>query len=213
MYTLYWAPVTGSLAVQAVLEEIGAPYRLQLVDTAAGAHRSADYLRIAPNGKVPALVDGDGRAYFESAALVMLLCDRHLEAGLAPSSDDPARGHYYQWLLYLADTVYPAYQRVCHRERFSTDPGDSDRVAERARADLLDHWRVIDDALAGHTWLLGERYSACDPYLLMLASWFEPVSELLESCPNVGRCARAAAGRLAVARALETHGQLDALRA
>lgn len=213
MYTLHWAPVTGSLAVQAVLEEIGVPYRLQLVDTAAGAHREAEYLRIAPNGKVPALTDGEGRAYFESAALVMLLCDRHPEAGLAPTPDDPARGHYYQWLLYLADTAYPAYQRIYHRVRFSTDRGDSDRVAAKARADLLGHWRVVDEALAGHTWLLGERYSACDPYLLMLASWFDPVSELLESCPNVGRCARAAASRPAVARALETHGQLDALRA
>lgn len=207
MYTLYWAPRTGSLAVQATLEEAGAPYRLERVDMAAGEHRSPAYLLINPNGLVPALVDGEGRAYFESAALVMLLADRHPEAGLAPAPDDPARGRYYQWLLYLADTIYPAYQRSFHGERFSAEPDDAARVREKARIDLLAQWRLVDDVLAASPCLLGERFGACDLYLLMLATWFEPVAELLEACPHVARCARAVAARPAVARALATHEQ------
>lgn len=211
MYTLYWAPGTGSLAAQAVLEEAGAPYRLRRVDLAAGEHRTDAYRRINPNGLVPALVDGEGRAYFESAGLVMLLCDRHPEAGLAPTPADPARALYYQWLLYMADTIYPACRRWYHCERYSTDPADAPRVRAKARIDLLAQWRIIDAALADRPYLLGQRFGACDVYLLMLCTWFDPVGELLEACPKVARCARAVAARPPVARALETHEQADAL--
>ena len=211
MYTLYWAPGTGSLAPQAVLEEIGAPYRLERVDMDAGEHRASAYLLLNPNGLVPAMQDENGRALFESAALVMTLCDRHPQAAPAPQPGDPARGPFYQWLLYMADTIYPAYQRFYYGERYSTDPADAPRVREKAHVDLLARWRILDDVLRDRGYLLGETYSACDVYLLMLATWFEPVEQLLEACPHVARCARTVAARPAVRRALETHEQLDAL--
>jgi glutathione S-transferase len=211
LYILHWAPGTGSLAVQAVLEEVGVPYRLQRVDLAAGEHQTAAYLRINPNGVVPALVDGDGRAYFESAGLVMLLCDRHPEAALAPPPLDPLRGRHYQWLLFMADTIYPAYSRWFHGDRFSTEPADASRIREKARLDLLAKWRIVDDVLADSLYLLGERPGACDLYLLMLATWFQPIGEFLEACPNVVRCAREVATRPAVARALATHEQSNDL--
>jgi glutathione S-transferase len=211
VYLLYWAPATGSLAVQAILEETGTPYQMRRVDLEAGDHHAAAYLRINPNGLVPALVDADGRAYFESAALVMLLCDRHPEAGLAPPVSDARRGRYYQWLLYMADTIYPAYGRWFHGERYSTEPDDALRVREKARLDLLAKWRIVDQVLTERPYLLGEHFSACDVYLLMLATWFEPFEQLLNGCPGVARCAQATAARPAVARALATHQQADAL--
>lgn len=211
MYTLYWAPRTGSLAPQAVLEETGARYRLQRVDMGAGEHRSPAYLLIQPNGLVPAMLDADGTALFESAALVMTLCDRHPEAGLAPRPTEPGRGLHYQWLLYMADTLYPAYQRFYYSDRFSSEPGDGPRVREKAGVDLLAQWRVVDDVLAERRYLLGEHAGACDIYMMMLATWFEPVARLLQACPNVARCTRDVAARPAVHRALDTHGQLGDL--
>lgn len=211
MYTLFWAPGTGSLAVQGMLAETGAPYRLKRLDMAAGDHRSPVYLRVNPTGLVPALLDGEGRPYFESAALVMLLCDQHPEARLAPPPTDPSRGHFYQWLLYMADTIYPAYGRWYHCERFSTAPADANRVREKARLDLLEKWDIVDTVLADRPYLLGEQFSACDIYLMMLTTWFQPVSELLKAFPRVARCARAVAARPAIICALETHDQVDAL--
>jgi len=190
-----------------MLEEVAAPYRLQRVDLASGEHQGAAYLEINPNGLVPALVDGDGRAYFESAGLVMLLCDRHPESTLAPPPLDPLRGRHYQWLLFMADTIYPAYSRWFHGDRFSTESTDAPRIREQASIDLLAKWRMIDNVLAEAPYLLGERPSACDLYLAMLATWFQPVSELSQVCPNVMRCARKIAARPAVARALATHEQ------
>ena len=68
MYTLYYSPGTASLAVHLTLAEIGAPYRLELLDFERKQQHDADYLRLNPQGRVPTLVIDD-RAYSESAAL------------------------------------------------------------------------------------------------------------------------------------------------
>lgn len=209
MYTLYWCPWTGSLAPQAVLEEVGTAYRLEKVDTKKGEHRHPAYLKVNPNGLVPAMTDGEGRTTFESAALVALLCERHPEARLAPAVGDPARGDFHTWLFFMADTVYPAFRRRYHSETMSTSAEDVPRIRARAQEHLWEAWRILDDALAGRPYLLGPEASACDIYLLMLASWFEPLNELWESCPNLARCVRTTAARPAVARALRTHEQAN----
>src|SRR5688572_4301937 len=106
MTTLYYAKLTRSMRPHWLLEEIGAPYRLVHVDLAAGGHRAAEYLEINPSGTVPALVDGD-MSMFESAAICMYLADKYPEGRLAPAVGSPARGPYYQWMLYAAVTVEP----------------------------------------------------------------------------------------------------------
>ena len=207
MYRLYWCPFTASLAPMAVLEEIGVGYEAELVDTAKGGQKSPDYLALNPCGLVPAITLHDGRTMFESAAIVMHLCDRHPAAGLAPALDDPQRPLYYQWILYLADTPQPNYRRIYYPERFSADDADLEGIRTRGVADLLANWKIVDDALADGAWLLGERFSACDIYMLMLTTWFEPPEALYETHPNIARCAQLTATRPAVARALTRHGQ------
>ena len=80
MYTLYYSPGTASMVVHLALLEIGAPHRLELVDFDKDAQHSPEYLRLNPRGQVPTLVI-DGQPYFESAALLMILAERHPEAG------------------------------------------------------------------------------------------------------------------------------------
>jgi glutathione S-transferase len=104
MYTLYYAVTSAAFAPCMVLEEVGADYELVEVDISKEKPRDPAFLKLNPNGWVPVLVDGD-MVLHESAAIVMYLCDRHPEAGLAPPPDSALRGLYYQWLLYLADTV------------------------------------------------------------------------------------------------------------
>ena len=207
MYTLYWAPGTAAFAPQAVLEEIGAPYTLEPVDLAAGAHRAAAYLALNPNGLVPVLLDGD-RVLYEAAAIVLALVDRHPEAGLAPPVDDPDRAIFYKWLVFMAGTLQAAYKRSYYPERFSTDPGDAGRVKTRADADIDDHWAVLEDALlaSGGPFLLGGRYSAADIYLYMLATWYRPPAALHAGRPAIAECVAAVRTRPAVARIRAAHG-------
>ena len=206
-YTLYWNPNSSSLAVQAVLEEVGAAYELRLVDIAKGEHRSEAYRRINPNGLVPTLVLEDGTPVFESAAIVMYLADRYPEARLAPAPDAITRARYNQWLFYLADTLYPAYKRFYYPQRLSTDPADADKVRARAADDLLELWGIVDAELGDGPWLLGEQFSAADIYLMMFTLWQPDRVALLGRFPNVARTAMAVAERSAVRRALAQHGE------
>jgi glutathione S-transferase len=191
----------------AVLEEIGVAYEAELVDTDKARQKAPDYLALNPCGLVPAMTLPDGRTIFESAAIVMHLCDRRPAAGLAPPLDDPLRPLYYQWMLFVADTPQPNYRRIYYPQRFSTDDADLEGIRARGVADLLANWKIVDDALADREWLLGDRYSACDIYMLMLTTWFEPPHALHETYPNVARCAQATAARPAIARAIERHEQ------
>ena len=90
MYTLYYSPGSASMVVHLALLEIGAPYRLELVDLHAGGQREPGYLKLNPDGVVPTLVI-DGEPFTESAALLMTLCERHPDAHLAPMPGSAAR--------------------------------------------------------------------------------------------------------------------------
>jgi len=200
VYKLYYAPRSAALGVRAVLETIGAPYALSEVDIYSDAPRDPEFLRINPNGWVPALVY-DGGAMYEAAAITLFLCDRHPEAGLAPAPEDPLRGAFLQWLVYMAGTLQPAYQMFYYSFRFAAKEEDYASVRSRAVTRLAEVWQVLDDALVPGPWLLGERYSACDIYLYMLSTWLADEHTPISAFPNAARCVDRVAARPEVARA------------
>ena len=204
MYTLYWHPESSSLAPMAVLEEVGAPYETVLVDIEGGEHLTAAYKEIHPYGMVPAMRLADGQCVFESAGITMYLVDQHPEAGLAPRPDEPLRAIYYQWLLFLADTIYPSYNRFFRPERYVPDAVDAEKVKASARVRLAEQWQMVDQALAGKDWLVGPHLTAADLYMQMLRSWDDEPG-FADRFPNVARVGEAAVQRPAVARAVEKH--------
>jgi glutathione S-transferase len=206
MYTLYWHPTSSSYAPMAVLEELGVSFDLREVDYARGDNRSPDYLRLQPLGLVPAMKIGDDRSMFESAAIILYLCDRHREAGLAPETSDPDRAAYLQWMLYLADTLYPSYNRYYHPARYTDDAQGAEAIRICASSAALRQWQVIEDALsAGGPWLLGPRFSACDIYLQMMTTWHESPAGLLDRFPAVREVAAGVVARPACRRAIARH--------
>ena len=87
MIQLYYHPGNASLAPHMLLEEIGAPFELVLVDRANAAHKSPEYLKLNPNGQIPVLVEGDFVLY-EAAAICLYLADRYPDAKLVPPLQD-----------------------------------------------------------------------------------------------------------------------------
>lgn len=169
MATLHYYPSNASFAPHVLLREIGAPFELALVDRTQGAHKSAAYLRLNPNGLIPVLVDGD-LVLYETAAICLHLCDRHPEAGLAPPVGSDERAHFYKWLSWLSATLQPALIVYFYPERL-IDEGDPAPVKRRAEARVLELLQQIDDQLAHGPWMGGGRYSALDPYAFMLCRW------------------------------------------
>ncbi|NER27402.1 MAG: glutathione S-transferase family protein [Symploca sp. SIO1C4] len=173
-YKLYWHPLTSSFAPHAILEEIGLDYEAQLVNLEAGEHKTESFLKVNPNGLLPALLLGNGCTMYESAGMVMYLADKHPEAAISPLVSDKDRHLFNQWLFYLSSMIYQTYTRYYYWKRFSTDPIDAPKIREKAAQDLGPRWQVIDDALKDKPWLIGERFSACDIYMQMMTIWHIP---------------------------------------
>lgn len=169
MYTLYFSPGTASMVVHQILIELGVSYELRRVDLDAGAQRDPAYLRLNPGGVVPTLLIDD-QALVESSALAMILAERHPEAGLSPALGSPQRPLYLQWMLYLANTLQPAYRLWFYPHDI---PGaDAEAVKTAARAKIEAAWQRFHD-FYGHDkpYLLGAAPTALDFYALMLMRW------------------------------------------
>jgi len=171
MYTLYYSPGAASMAIHLALLETGVAHELKLVDTSAGQQRSPEYLRLNPNGLVPTL-SIDGKPYFEAAAGLMTIADRHPEAGLAPGLLSGLRPAWNQWILHLANTVQPAFRLWF----YPTDLVDAEplqaAVKDGTRRRIEAAWARIDAHLAANgPYLLGATFSAADLMLLMLMRW------------------------------------------
>jgi glutathione S-transferase len=175
MYTLYYSPGTASMAVHLALIEIGAPHRLEPVDFERKAQRSEAYLRLNPQGQVPTLVIDD-RPYTESAALLMMLADRHPEADLAPPPGTPERNAWYQWQLFQSNVLGATFRHWL----YPPDLGAAEhppvvRAALQQRIESA--WERLDAHLAAHgPYLLGDRLSTADLQLIMYMRWSRNMS-------------------------------------
>jgi glutathione S-transferase len=204
MYVLYWSPGSASMAPHGALEEAGAKYELTMVNTDAGAHRDPGYLKLNPNAKVPTLVADGKFVMFESAAMAMFIADRHPEAKLAPGPDEMARGHFYQWLIHLTNSLQPAMLRYYYPERHTADEGGHEAVKAKAMEEIASLWGRIDQHLASHgPYLLGERFSAADLSAYMLSTWQQCCPNTYERFPNVKRLAELVAARPAMQRVIQ----------
>jgi glutathione S-transferase len=203
---LYYRPGSAALAPHAVLEEVGAEYRLIRVTTQDGRIDPPELERLNPHRRVPVLVDGD-LVLYESAACVMHLCDVNPEAGLAPPVGTPERALWYRWLTYLTNTVQATFMMAFYPERYTTDPGAVDGVREQAEIALGRMREHVEAELAARgPYLLGERFSSADHYLLMLTRFGRRVEPKWWDGPALGPHFRRVYERPAVQRVWQAQG-------
>jgi glutathione S-transferase len=171
MYTLYYSPGTASMCVHQALIETNAQYRLVLVDLKAGKQHDPAYLKLNPGGVVPTLLI-DEVPFTESAALMMMIATRHPAAGLAPNEKSPSRAAWYQWIVYLANSLQPAFRLWFYPADIS-EHADAQAILNAAtRRKIESIWTRIDSHLrTGGPYLLGAEFSAADLMLIMLMRW------------------------------------------
>jgi glutathione S-transferase len=199
VYKLYYYPGNANLAPHMLLNEIGATHELILVDCQANAQKSDDYLKLNPLGRVPTLLDGE-LIVTEAAAICLHLVDRHPDGGFAPAIGSDARAHFYQWLIYLTNTLQAELMTYFYPERLAEDPLLAKKIKARAEARVGDMLQYVDNALtqSGGPYLLGEQISAADFYLLMLARWTRFFAKPARDYPFLGKHLRAMLMRPAV---------------
>ena len=203
MYTLHWNQGSASLVAHMALEETGVPYKLKLVDMDKGEHKTPDYLKLNPNGKVPALALDGGGVMFETNAIAMYLADRHPQSGLAPAVADPDRALYTQWMFHLTNSIQPLYLLFYYPERHTTHPGHLEEIKAKAMEQIGEAWDRVERSLAAKgPYMLGERFSAADLPVVMLSNWRQAQPEMLARRPNLRRLVELVSARPAVKRVL-----------
>jgi glutathione S-transferase len=174
MFTLYYAPHTCSLATHIVLEEAGADYSTVRIDFARTQQQSPEYLKVNPKGRVPALVTDRG-ILTETPAMLAFVAQSFPAAGLAPLDDPFAFAEAQAFNAYLCATLHVAH---AHRMRGHRWVDAADTAAIAAMQKMVPQsvgacFELIERDMLKGPWVMGERYTICDPYLFTLAQWLE----------------------------------------
>ena len=207
MIQLHYFPGNASLAPHILLEELGETFELRLVERTVQAHKSADYMKLNPNGLIPVFVDKD-LVLYETAAILLHLADTHPAAGLAPAFGTAERAEFYKWLFWTTNTVQATLKYYFYPDRL-VDAGNAEGAAqvkahaEAAVGGMLDQ---IEARLAAHgkDWFMGAHYSALDPFIFLMCRWTRGFARPARSLPQTGRFLERMLARPAVQRALAT---------
>ena len=213
-FVLHYFKNSASHVVRMALEELGLPYRDELVDTASGAQRSESFLQLNPRGLVPVLIDERaGVALSETGAILLYVTEQSRK--LAPRADDPAaRATFLKWLFLLSNTIHADAQIQYYTARYvGADLAEQVRptIHERMSA----HFRMVEETIAGHggPWLLGDVLSVCDFYLGGCVRWslMAPREDPLDPAavhdlPNLKALLEALEARDSVKRAFAAEG-------
>lgn len=185
MYKLYTRPGSGGFVAEAAFALANVPY--ERINVAKSEAADPQFLKLSPLGQVPALALPEGGTMTESAAICILLGERHPEAGLAPGLGEEARADFLRWMAFLSSTLYPAVLRRYYAPRYTADPDGKEAVEDAAVSEMDRGLGIVDGELEGRDWLAGDRLSLADVYLLMLYSWHPEPQKARAALPNIER--------------------------
>ncbi|MFZ0020731.1 MAG: glutathione S-transferase C-terminal domain-containing protein [Acetobacteraceae bacterium] len=204
MIRFYFHPTPNPAKVSLFLEEARLPYEVVPIDTSKGQQHLAPFREINPNGKVPAIVDTEGPGgktvrVFDSSAILLYLAHKTGKFLGAPE-DQP---ELLSWLFFIASGLGPFSGQAVHFQFVA--PEGSDYARNRYRREAERHYQVVEDHLAGRTFIVGNTYTIVD---MSLWGWIDRASRVLKgevdpfaAYPNIKKWFGAIDARPAVARA------------
>lgn len=134
------------------LEEIGAPYQHKVMDPLKREHKSPEYLRLNPFGKVPTMTDGD-LVLFESSAICTYLAEKHNK--LIPAFGTPQRAKYNQWMAFCISTLEPWVSRVIGFDFFTDTPNETTAALRKTAFENVESFlAVVDKELSNRDYFL-----------------------------------------------------------
>jgi len=174
MLTLYYARDTISLATHIVLEEVGAVYSTVRIDFKSTEQRSPEYLKVNPKARVPALITDRG-ILTETPAMLVYVAQQFGRPDLALLDDPHAFAEVQAFNAYLCSGLHINHAHRMRGPRW-VDANDSHSIAALQRhvpVSVTANYELIERDLLRGPWVMGERYTVCDPYLFTLAQWLE----------------------------------------
>lgn len=200
---LYYFPGACSLSPHIVAREAGIPLQLVKVDLSTKrTEHGEDFHRISPKGAVPVLELDSGERLTEGPAITQYLADLKPESGLVPANGTMARYRLQEWLGWINSELHKSYSPLFN----SSTP---ETVRQDRKDALHRQYALVEQHLAAHPWLLGERFSAADAYLFTVTNWAGQVGLDLSAFTALAAFQQRVASRPAVLAALEAEGLLS----
>jgi glutathione S-transferase len=201
MMIFYYAPHTCSLASHIALEQAGADYELRRIDFARNEQRSAEFLRVNPKARVPALVTPRG-ILTETPAILAFIAQSFPAARLAPLDDPFAFAEVQAFNSYLCSTVHIAHAHRMRGYRWADDPVAIAAMQKKVPQSVTECFELIEREMLRGPWVMGDAYTVCDMYLFTLAQWLEADGVDLRRIPKVADHRRRVAENPIVAKAI-----------
>jgi GST-like protein len=184
MLKFYFNGSPNPTKVALFLEEAGVPYEAIAVDTRKGEQFAPEFLKVNPNAKVPALVDGDATV-FDSNAILLYLGEK--TGKFMPASSPAKRAEMLSWLMFVATGVGPYSGQAVHFKHFA--PKGNDYGHTRYQFEAMRHYEIVDKRLAASRYMLGDTYTIVD---MALWGWarmvpFVTTDDAWSKLPNLKR--------------------------
>ena len=200
MYQLYAFATPNNVKVAIALEELGLPYQLHSVNVRKGEQKTAEFLALNPNGKVPVLVDNEAGDFVltESAAILVYLAEKH---GALLATGGVQRARTFEQLFFHASGISPAFGQSGFFQKMAAEkmPIAIERFHGEAKRTLA----VLNQELEKNTYVAGEEYSIADIAHFGWI-WRRAFAEVdFSETPAVARWYDAVAQRPAVLRAIQ----------
>jgi glutathione S-transferase len=204
MYKLYGWKLTGSLAAEAALSEVGAEYEIVPINIKADEQHTEEYRRVNPRSQVPSLELPDGTMMTEGAAILLHIADSHPESHLVPLPGSSERAQHDRWLFFFAVNVYEGELRKLNPQDYVNSEDCIEAVKAVADNYVEKHYRIFEDVLGEGPYTFGEIFTVLDIYVWMLAQWMPP-EWLAQECPKINRLMECTKVRPKIAPVQEWH--------
>ncbi len=199
MIKFYFSLAPNPMKVALLLEELALPYEPIPVDTRKGEQFDPEFLSVNPNGKVPAIIDGD-TTVFDSNAILLYLAEK--SGRFLPESKTSQRGELLSWLMFVASGIGPYSGQAVHFRHYAPEP--KEYAVNRYDFEVERHYRILDKRLGNQRYMLGSSYTIVD---MALWGWARLIPHVMgnpeswSNFPNVKRLhdeinARPAAARV-----------------
>lgn len=165
---LYSLPTPNGVKVSILLEELGLPYEVHLVDISKDETWTPEFLSLNPNGKIPAIIDPDGPGgkplpLFESGAILVYLAEK---AGRFLPTDPAARYETLQWVFFQMAAIGPMFGQVGFFHKYAGSAFEDKRPRDRYAAESRRLLGVLEGRLKGRAWIMGDDYTIADIAIL-----------------------------------------------
>lgn len=207
MIDFYFSPGSCALASHIALEEAGAEYNAHRVDFSQNQQQSADYLKINPKGRVPALITDKG-ILTETPAALVYIAQTHPAANLAPMEDPFAFAKMQAFNSYLASTLHVAHAHKGRGSRWADDESAWESMKRKVPDSMTQCFRYIEEEAFIGPYVMGDHYTVADGYLYTVALWMKGDTVDSAQFPKVHAHMAMMAERPAVRRALKAEGML-----